>query len=305
MIKNIYTVICLLVLVVFMLLNIIVLKVSEYDNFYGLAILHDGRVKPLGVFAEEIFNKVKRHHNSLELMADLIFDPSVFCKKNIYHIRNSEVNINLGLPLKSDFNLVELLDSFRKNIDLVTSLKKLNINVLSNSQKELLDLYSFVFYLVDIGTSFDLFLFNDDISKNFSKNITSKYSLANELGETSKDYILVDDALYCIKLIPLNDTEWLGLNSFFKKMGYKSNKELDVLRDAHYYYSIKDIKKWNQECGKFNNITKINLSKKSKLLINVEIFYNNLMLMHKSCISFFFMFFVYCFFKKKLLFFNI
>lgn len=289
------------VFIIFLSFDNILLEISDYKNFYKMPILHDGRIKSFGIFAEHNFNKIKyENYNSIELMANLIFNPNDFYEKKIFFIKNKEININLGLPLSDKFNLLELLYSFKKNIDLIESLKKLDVKTLLNSQKELLDLYFSVICLINIGNSMDLILFNKNISEKFLNKIESKYTLISEFGDIldNKDQLL-DENIYIAKIIPINDNEWVGVNSFFKKMNYKKTTEINILNNAYNYYNNIDLKNWNIECGNFNTIIKQKISSKINFLIQIEIIYSKLKLIYKSSCCFLICVFLMLFSMKR------
>lgn len=110
-----------LIVIFLMFSNFFILTFNGYYNFYSTPVLHDGRVKPLGTLADyEYKNILKINGNSnIISFAKLLFNPKEFLQEKIFKINDYNVKLNLGLSDKNIFNTLELLESFRKNFDLI------------------------------------------------------------------------------------------------------------------------------------------------------------------------------------------
>lgn len=291
--KKIFFILFFFISVSYIFIDYFILETSIYKNFYATPVLNDGRVKPIGVLK----SFVKFNINNEKDLADLIFSPS-----NIYFSNRILIDkntcINLGLPNKKYFYLLEILNSLKKNSELLSFITQLNKNSLTFEQKNILDLYYEINALFNLGESLSFISF--DIN-DASKKAESKYTLMLTDGSES---IKIKDEDSLVKFIPTNNENWSTLYSFFKMNNYIKLKELDILSNIYYYYSINDLVSWNKEISYFNELISNKLSYKSNLLVKIEVLYSQLKLINKSCVFYFLCFFLLIFFKEKNLFFR-
>lgn len=245
----------------FLFTDYIIFETNDYKNFYKTPVLHDGRIKPLGVLAGEIFKLVSHDKKeSIRWFAELLFDPTSLYNNDTFFISNKELVVNFGLPNKEKYSLFEILYSFKKNFDFLIELKSLNKDVLSNSQKNMIEIYFNISLIFDIGKSMDL------ISKN-NQNL----DLRNSVG---------------LKIIPLSDNIWVSLHDHFNLNNCEKTEEFNELSILQAHYKNKNLKFWNKEYKNFDTLVREKLSLKSRLILKLEILYSNLNLIYKSYLSY-------------------
>jgi ABC-type transport system involved in cytochrome c biogenesis permease subunit len=292
----------------FMLFNFFILKFNGYYNFYSTPVLHDGRVKPLGTLVDyEYKNILKIDGNSnIVSFAKLLFNPREFLQEKIFKINDYSVKLNLGLSDKNIFNTLELLESFRKNFDLINNMLKSDFKTLNDSQKKILNIYSDISLILELSRCLDFIILNKSIDEKFNGLMTNKYDFITKMNIKSENIKnLVVNCDLDFKLFFTENDIWLDLNGFFLNKKFEKNDEMDILSEIGKFFIKNDIEAWNKECLKFKNLSVNKLSDLNIFLVNAETFYNNFKLIFNSCVFFLFSFLLILLFNKKSFIFNL
>lgn len=277
------------------------LKFSNYYGFYSIPVLNDGRIKPIGTLIDYDYNFILQTDTSSNIrsFANLFFDPVVFFTEKKIEIKDNVIKTNLGLSEKNLFNLFELIDAFQKNSDLINSLIKTDFKTLDLSQKKLVNIYSEVSLILELSKCMDLVLLNKNIFDSFDGSVKNKYNFISNLeNKNIKFDNLIIDFNLDLRILPSNENSWLKLNDFFKIKNYTNNLNMNVLNDIIELFNSKEISFWNKKCNDFKELSFKNMSKKDVILLKIEVFYNKLDLISKSCLFFLFCVFLIVFFKK-------
>lgn len=202
----------------FVFLNFFVLKFNGYYNFYSTPVLHDGRVKPLGTLIDYEYKNILKidGKNNIISFAKLLFNPKEFLYEKTFKINDYNIKINLGLSDKNVFNTLELLESFRKNFDLINSMLKSDFKTLNTSQKEILNIYSDISLILELSKCMDLIVLNKSMDEKFNGVIKNKYEFITKMdvkSENIKDFIINYNLDF--KLFFTENDVWVDLNDFF------------------------------------------------------------------------------------------
>ncbi len=142
-------------------------KANIYDvdltEFSRIAILDQGRIKPLDTFArtylEIIYGRDSLADKSaVEWLAEAIFNPKRAYKREIFNIDNPEVVDFLGLERRKGhrYSYKEITETFYANSKTWSSLFAMNESDMSLPQKQLLDLYGKVDLFAGLSRSLSL-----------------------------------------------------------------------------------------------------------------------------------------------------
>lgn len=285
--------------------NFIFLKKDECYDFYSMPVLHDGRIKPLGTLIDyeykNILKKYNKHESNSRSLADLFFKPNAFLSEKIFNINDINVKNNLGLKNEQLFNSFDIFYAFEKNYDLINKLLKVNVKLLNNSQKEIVNIYYDIYSIFELAKLMDLVLVNDKI-KQKSKNImNNKYELTCTVNMGKTDfYKLINKSEIDIKFFSIKDNNWFDINNFFVLKKLSRNLEIDFLNDISKNYFEENVHIWGKKCNDYNKLIYANLSFKDFCLLKLEIIYNNLNLIFNSIIFFSVCFLLNLLFKKNI-----
>lgn len=283
---------------------------KNYEVFYSIPILNDGRIKPLLSFAQtfsyEIYGEKKNYHESIIWLMDVLFDKNKIYNQKIFKINNKDLLINLGLSVNKNFlySLNELTNAIEKRFDLIKLLNSSTQQNLTKSQKELLSIYFKIAFILEIN-SITLFII-PDIYLNFKLHI-SQYDLlkylklrdkSNELKiNINKKFSVKHDHIY---LIPFNDVIWFSLNEAFLNNSTNSLNFLNLFNSIAKNYSEKKNETFIFLCKELKILLLKVLSSKKIFKIYLENYYNKVMLLNINILLYFlvFLFSMVSFIKK-------
>ncbi len=228
----------------------------DYSEVAQLPILSNGRIKPLDTFAR---STLKRFHNkdtlknqeAIHWFIEVLFSPDVANHKRIFRIVNPETlkTLSVTQDASNNYSAIELINCFQNNSQLIEELSKTETHLQTETQKQILELYTNVQFYIGLSRSFSL-LFKDfllpsfELSKKlhlpFRENISyieimnQEINLKNALAEMIKrgglknpqkidqqllevvnyiDYIRQDNQSESLKIFPpetLQDSEWVS-----------------------------------------------------------------------------------------------
>lgn len=282
--KNIFKILVLFLLCLFISKDYLMLKTSNYSNFYSMPVLYEGRVKPLGIIAE--FNFKRLFKNKEVSMSQLMFNSENFLSNFYFKINDLNLVQNIGLAEKTYFNFFEIFDAIKKNKQMINNLIKTDSKHLLSSQIEFLKIYQDVLVMLNIRSIFELILFDKIINEKFDGKITSKYELICKFEQLDflNDY-LTNDYLN-IKIIPLSDTTWLNLAEYIKVLNFKDNSILKKIITSCKFFEQEEYKLWNLELADLKTDLKNKLSAKSNIFLEIEIFYSKIDFLTNSILFF-------------------
>lgn len=286
----------------FIFLNFLILKFSGYYNFYSIPVLHDGRIKPLGTLIDYEYKTILKidGKNNVVSFAKLLFNPKEFLYEKTFEIKDYNIKTNLGLSDKNIFNTFELLESFKKNSDLITSLLKVDFSLLNAAQKKILSIYSDISLILELSKCMDLIILNKNMSEKFNGVIKNKYEFITKMNiksENINDFIISYNLDFNLFLTE-NDT-WVDLNTFIFNKNFKENAEMNVLSRMSESFINNDINTWDKECLEFKKITFGKFSNLHSFFVTAETFYTSFKPIFNGCIFFLFSFFLILFLGKN------
>ncbi|MDB5478671.1 MAG: cytochrome c assembly protein [Alphaproteobacteria bacterium] len=136
----------------------------DFSVFQQLPVMHEGRLKPLGRFAQLTLQQISGVKAPMEItapwLARLAFDPASGDAPPLFLVRQSSLLHVLDLPLRDPayYSFTELDAAFSAKAILILSLRKTEADQLSPDQQELLTLYAMVTGYEQLKNSFTLLL---------------------------------------------------------------------------------------------------------------------------------------------------
>lgn len=290
--QNFFNIFLILIIVLFSFCDYLFLRMSNYYNFYSIPILHDGRIKPFGILADNFYNQIhdSKNNNSIKWFANIFFNSESIKKDTTISIKNKETLFSLGLT-NSNINLLDLISILNKNKDFFEKIKNEPFSKDKN-KIELISLYNKAILFVNLINYFDLFR-----TMPKSENYTSKYDLIINGSYNYENFVNVENHFF--KMIPQNNTIWFSFEEFFIKENFIRSYELDLLKKIYLSYKNNDLKTWSKLCKDFLEFNQSKLSVKNYFFVKIEILYKNLFLIKKSAYCFLFCFFSFLFFYKN------
>lgn len=275
----------LILLISYIFYGFINLKSGNFYNFYSIPVLHDGRIKPLGALSDYEYKNILHIHDekAIKSLAKIFFNPKVFLTEKKIYIDDYNIKNNLGLVDKKNFNVLELLDSFKKNSELINVMLKADFKSLNESQKKIVNMYFDILLFLDLSKCMDIISVNNTIldkSKGLTKN---KYELILSMRE--KNNFITHDNLD-FKFLIKDKNDWNNLNDFFASKNFKENTEMNVLSDMSYFFLNNNMKMWDKKCEEFKNLNFSKISKLNAFFVKLEIIYSCTKFISNSCLFF-------------------
>lgn len=288
----------LIFLVFYIFYDFLNLKFSKYYDFYSIPVLHDGRIKPLGTLIDYDYKNVLHVNGekNINSLAKLFFNSKLFFLDKKIHINDYNVKNNLGLADKNFFSVFELLDSFKKNSELINSLLNVNFKSLNESQKNILNMYSDILLILDLSKCMDLITINDKIIEKSNGFVKNKYEFILNFNDVN-EYI-IDPSNLEFKFLITKSNGWSNLNDFFAKDEFKKSFEIKILNEMSKYFFENDINMWSKKCKEFKNAIFNKITKFNVFLIKLEVFYNCSKFILNSCVCFLLCLFLILFSNK-------
>lgn len=197
---------------------------ADVSEFALIPIMHEGRVKPIGTFAQI---KLKALHGKTtieglsdsEWLAEVLFYPKQAYSRKVFKISNNDVKAALSLNYKEKyFNFIEIYSAFNNNQQLISELfasDPANLDLTSTQIKELYNL--FTDYL-GLSRSFSLMIpeFKTGYGQMFSYyDIATNKDLEKSLKgvDSFKSFMEEDAQFNALTVVPHKeggDTVWLS-----------------------------------------------------------------------------------------------
>ncbi|HIH2763040.1 MAG TPA: cytochrome c biogenesis protein [Candidatus Azoamicus sp.] len=275
----------LIFLIFYIFYGFINLKSGNFYNFYSIPVLHDGRIKPLGTLSDYEYKNILHTYDekTIKSLAKIFFNPKVFLTEKKIYINDYNIKSNLGLEDKKVFNALELLDSFRKNVELINLMLKADFKSLNESQKKILNIYFDILLSLDLSKCMDLISINNVIFDKSKGLIKNKYELILNIDEQNK-FITRDNLEF--KFLITDENNWTDLNGFFISKKFKENIEMSLLSEMSNFFLNNNMKMWDKKCEEFKNLNFSKISKLSVFFVKIEVIYNCLKFISTSCVLF-------------------
>jgi ABC-type transport system involved in cytochrome c biogenesis permease subunit len=287
---------------------------KNWSQFAKIAILHEGRIKPLDSFARFYLTIFSGKENIGDLSAsqwlgELLFAPRLSYQRKIFNITNPDVVTALKLDWSKEhrFSFEQLSRAFLKQQKNINLLYKKPPSQLSLAQNQLLDLYVKTLAYYQISRSLSLLLpsfqiENKEVAQKFNVTFKQKFSyfdilpyknefadfVSNAELESKQKQTLVnkinalklDDSNNILKIIPVEGPNLLASPWEVLEQGFGStqtNEYFLALSNLAIAYQDDDLLKWQE------NIVKITLlDPVTNLKVKLEYIYNNQQLLKKS-----------------------
>jgi ABC-type transport system involved in cytochrome c biogenesis permease subunit len=260
-----------IILFLFVIISLCYNKLDKINDIEGLQVLNDGRIKPLYTVFDTIKNDYNIYANDInfEWFAMVLFNKEKAFDINCFKLKKIKKLVNIS-GKKKMYSFYDILFILKNNIDILESIKDININSLNQDYKNLLSLYYFSISILDISNSFDLFQ-NFDSSKSKYEYICDISNFNDKLNIVNTN---LDKNCTLIKFIVDNDQNWYNMYEFFEKSNFIKNNQIDLFLDLQNNYrknsqfilkkSIKHIIKKNYD----------NIFYSYKIKINLELIYH-------------------------------
>ena len=232
---------------------------SALDDFSLISVMHEGRVKPLGTFAQIKLNELygKKTISGLsatEWLAEVLFNPKQAYSRKIFRIINNDVKAALSLKAEEKyFTFIEIYTAFGQNQKLISNLFSADPAGLDLTSNQIKDLYnhfsdymglsrSFSFFSPEFKEGEKIFSYFDMLSQNkFSSGARNNLSFKKFMEEDAQF-----DAFTVIQVLSKEDSVWL---SPWKALLLGHEQNLQVWERMYQNYSG-NPKAFNSEAAK-------------------------------------------------------
>lgn len=276
------------------------LKFGKYYDFYSIPVLHDGRIKPLGTLIEYDYKTVLHINGekNINSLAKLFFNSKLFFLNKKINISDHNIKNNFGLTDKNFFTIFELLDSFKKNTELINNLLSASEKSLNESQKNILSIYSDILLILDLSKCMDLVALNDKIIEKSNGLLKNKYEFILNFNEINESVFNAGNLEFNFLITKNNN--WGNLNDFFSINEIRESLEIKLLNEISNHFFENDMDMWSKKCEEFKNVIFSKLTKFNVFLIKLEVFYNCSKFILNSCFCFLICLFLILFSNKML-----
>ena len=153
----------------------------NYESFARIAVLHEGRVKPLDSFARLWLMTFSGRNTisgtpAINWLAELLFDQNKAYYRPVFNIPNPDVLFALSLEWREGhrYSFAEISPAIKANIDMIKLLRSKDRAELTMAQSQLLDLHIRILLYFEISRSVSLILPDLEID---SSTLAEKLSL--------------------------------------------------------------------------------------------------------------------------------
>lgn len=156
---------CLVFSLFFVRSSVAQIEEIDLDPFSKIAVLHEGRIKPLDTFARS-FLLTMGGRSSVDTLsasawlAELLFDQTQAYERRVFNVANPDVVHAINLPERKGhrYSFNEIKQALESRISMIAALEQAGRPNLSQSQNQLLDLYKKTLWYFEISRSLSLLL---------------------------------------------------------------------------------------------------------------------------------------------------
>ena len=245
-------------------------EISSIKNFGKIAIMENGRIKPLDTFAKNVlkqFSAMDRFEkkSAINWLIKVLIDPERSFDDRVFLITNVEVLDSMGIKrvgkARNRYSYNQLLPGLAKLRSLAISFSRRDNNDRDIIENEIIGLYNKIYVF---------------------KQLTLSFKFINQEENTYSG--MFSDLPLTIIPADKNNKKWIsGWDSFLlnSKDINKSN-ELKALADIYSSYMAKDQSKFDLAVGSFKQIIKEKSDFVNENKIDLEILYNKIDPFYKS-----------------------
>lgn len=232
---------------------------NALGDFALISIMHEGRVKPLGTFAQIKLNalygkKTVAEMSATEWLAEVLFNPKKAYSRKIFRIMNNDVKAALSLSAgEKYFTFIEIYTTFGQNQKLISDLFSADPAGLDLTSTQIKDLYNNFSDYMGLSRTFSFFApefkDGDSIFSYFDLLSQNKFSASKKNALSFKNFMEEDaqfNAFTVIQVQSARDSVWI---SPWKALLEGHGQNLHVWKRIYQdYYS--DRKTFNEEAAK-------------------------------------------------------
>ncbi len=160
--------------------------ISNLESFKQIAILENGRVKPLDTYAQNVLLRLSgkrsfEHKDAIDWLAKLLFAPQTTIKDKVFPINNPDIPTALGIKVNKDrrYSYEELEPAFNKLSDLSKRAQDIQPKERDLVENELIRLYENLKLYSQLTLSLSFAMPHPDFTIQDKQNLYSlKFSLS-------------------------------------------------------------------------------------------------------------------------------
>ena len=152
--------------------------IGSLNEFKRIAILENGRVKPLDTFAQDILlrfsgKRTFERKDASHWLAKLLFSPATTLKNKIFLINNPEIPIALGIKVNQErrYSYEELAPVFEKLSELAAKAKDITAKERDVVENELIRIYDNLKLYSQLTLSFSFAIPHKDFAIHNKQNL--------------------------------------------------------------------------------------------------------------------------------------